>query len=60
VALVLYVGLHRRRKVAEVSLLAVPGASEDHCSPLYHGIAILFALSSLHLLAVLIYSDVYN
>ncbi|KAK7332361.1 hypothetical protein VNO80_29112 [Phaseolus coccineus] len=37
-ALVLYVGLHRRRKVAEVSLLAVPGASEDQCSPLYHGL----------------------
>ncbi|KAG2395683.1 LysM domain receptor-like kinase [Vigna angularis] len=39
-ALVLYVGLHRRRKVAEVSLLTVPGASEDHCSPLYHGIGL--------------------
>ncbi|XP_022642573.1 chitin elicitor receptor kinase 1 isoform X3 [Vigna radiata var. radiata] len=37
-ALALYVGLHRRRKVAEVSLLTVPGASEDHCSPLYHGL----------------------
>ncbi|KAL9320801.1 hypothetical protein ACSQ67_012640 [Phaseolus vulgaris] len=39
-ALVLYVGLHRRRKVAEVSLLAVPGASEDQCSPLYHGVGL--------------------
>ncbi|XP_027930877.1 chitin elicitor receptor kinase 1-like isoform X2 [Vigna unguiculata] len=37
-ALVLYVGLHRRRKVAEVSLLTLPGASEDQCSPLYHGL----------------------
>ncbi|KAL2969865.1 hypothetical protein AAZX31_15G106300 [Glycine max] len=39
-ALLLYVGLRRRRKVAEVSLLPVPGASEDQCSPLqlHHGI----------------------
>ncbi|TKY72192.1 Chitin elicitor receptor kinase 1 [Spatholobus suberectus] len=37
-ALILYVGLYRRKKVAEVSLLPVPEASEDQCSPLRHGI----------------------
>lgn len=38
-ALLLYVGLRRRKKVAEVPLLPVPvpGASEDHCSPLHLG-----------------------
>ncbi|KAK7412693.1 hypothetical protein VNO78_04248 [Psophocarpus tetragonolobus] len=36
-ALLLYVGLHKKRKVAEVSLHLVPGASEDHCSPLHQG-----------------------
>ncbi|KAL2341319.1 hypothetical protein Fmac_009259 [Flemingia macrophylla] len=38
-ALLLYVGL-QRRKVDEVPLLPVPGAFEDHCSQLHHGIGI--------------------
>ncbi|XP_020222022.2 chitin elicitor receptor kinase 1 isoform X2 [Cajanus cajan] len=37
-ALLIYVGLNRRRKVAEAPLLPLPGASGDHCSPLNHGI----------------------
>ncbi|XP_061340784.1 chitin elicitor receptor kinase 1-like [Gastrolobium bilobum] len=36
-ALLLYVGLYRRKKLAEVSHLPVPVASEDQCSQLQHG-----------------------
>ncbi|KAJ1428711.1 Serine/threonine-protein kinase, active site [Sesbania bispinosa] len=36
-ALAIYVGIYRRKKVDEVTLLPVPGASEDQCSQLQHG-----------------------
>ncbi|XP_045804766.1 chitin elicitor receptor kinase 1-like [Trifolium pratense] len=36
-AIILYIMLYRRRKVAEVTLLPVPGASEDQYSQLQHG-----------------------
>ncbi|KAL5097424.1 hypothetical protein RYX36_001751 [Vicia faba] len=36
-ALILYVVFYRRKKVAQVTLLPVPGASEEQCSQLQHG-----------------------
>lgn len=37
-ALILYVVFYRRKKVAQGTLLPVPGASEDQYSQLQHGI----------------------